>query len=120
AHGDPHMDMPPVLSALGARVIATGPAGSREIAVEDLCVGYYETVLERNELISQVIVPPMKDACAAYYKVTTRAAHDWPALGLAVSLRLDGEAIRAADVIVAAATDRPTRLRQAEAMLRGM
>lgn len=119
AHGDPHMDMPPVLSALGATVVATGPSGSREIAVEDLCVGYYETVLERNELISQVIVPPMNGGFAAYYKVTTRAAHDWPALGLAVSLRLDGQAIRDADVIVGAATDRPTRLRQAEDMLRG-
>lgn len=120
AHGDPHMDMPPVLSALGAKVVATGPAGSREIAVEDLCVGYYETVLERNELISQVIVPPMNGARAAYYKVTTRAAHDWPALGLAVSLRLDGAAIQAADVIVGAATDRPTRLHHVEDMLRGL
>src|SRR5690606_7191886 len=119
AHGDPHMDMPPVLSALGARVVASGPSGSREIAVEDLCVGYYETVLERNELISQVIVPPMNGGSAAYYKVTTRAAHDWPALGVAVSVRLDGRSIRDADVIVGAATDRPTRLRQVEDMLRG-
>lgn len=119
AHADPHMDMPPVLSALGAKVIATGPSGSREIAVEDLCVGYYETVLERNELISRVIVPSMEGACAAYCKVTTRAAHDWPALGLAVSLKLDGQSIKAANVIVGAATDRPTRLTQAEAMLRG-
>lgn len=119
AHGDPHMDMPPLLTALGAKVVATGPSGSREIAVEDLCVGYYETVLERNELISQVIVPPMKEARAAYCKVTTRAAHDWPALGLAVSLTLDGPSIGAASVVLGAATDRPTRLRQAEALLQG-
>ena len=119
AHGDPHMDMPPVLSALGARVIATGPSGSREIAVEDLCVGYYETVLDRNELISEVIVPPMQGGRAAYFKVTTRAAHDWPALGVAVSLQLDGEAIRQSSLIVGAATDRPTRLHGAESMLRG-
>ncbi|WP_353194850.1 FAD binding domain-containing protein [Pusillimonas noertemannii] len=119
AHADPHMDMPPVLSALGATVIATGPSGSREIAVEDLCVGYYETVLERNELISEVVVPPMDGACAAYSKVTTRAAHDWPALGLAVSLRLEGQVIQEASVVLGAATDRPTRLAKAEAMLRG-
>lgn len=119
AHGDPHMDMPPVLSALGARVIATGPSGSREIAVEDLCVGYYETVLERNELISKVIVPPTEGACAAYYKVTTRAAHDWPALGLAVALTLNGPAINTASIVIGAATDRPTRLSLAETMLNG-
>ena len=117
AHADPHMDMPPVLSALGARVIAVGPSGSREIAVEDLCVGYYETVLARNELISKIIVPPMHDAQAVYVKVTTRAAHDWPALGLAVSLKLNGTAVRSATIVIGAATDRPTRLQHAEAAL---
>ena len=45
AHGDPHMDLPPVLIALGARVMVTGPDGERSIAVEDLFAGYYETVL---------------------------------------------------------------------------
>ena len=119
AHGDPHMDMPPVLSALGAKVVATGPSGSREIAVEDLYLGYYETVLERNELISQVVVPAMNGASAVYHKVTTRTAHDWPALGLAVSLTLDGPAIDAVNVVLGAATDKPTRLQQAESMLRG-
>lgn len=118
AHGDPHMDMPPVLSALGARVVATGPAGSREIAVEDLCVGYYETVLARNELISEVIVPSMGSHRAVYFKVTTRAAHDWPALGVAVSLQSNGNSVREASLIVGAATDRPTRLSAAEALLR--
>ncbi|MGP1615333.1 MAG: FAD binding domain-containing protein [Pollutimonas bauzanensis] len=118
AHGDPHMDMPPVLSALGARVLATGPSGTREIAVEELCVGYYETVLNRDELISEVIVPPMGGRRAVYFKVTTRAAHDWPALGVAVSLQPDGGSVRNASLIVGAATDRPTRLHAAEALLR--
>jgi carbon-monoxide dehydrogenase medium subunit len=52
-------------------------------------------------------------------KVTTRAAHDWPALGVAVVLDMKGPQIGRASVIVGAATDRPTRLTQAEALLRG-
>ena len=56
AHGDPHMDLPPVLIALGAHVIAAGPQGERRIAVEDLFAGYFETVLHKNELISQLRV----------------------------------------------------------------
>lgn len=119
AHSDPHMDMPPVLAALGGRVIATGPQGSRQIAVEDLCTGYYETLLARNELISEVIVPPMQDSRAVYFKVTTRAAHDWPALGVAVSLRLEDKLIRDVNLIVGAATDRPTRLSEAAKQLNG-
>lgn len=120
AHGDPHMDMPPILSALGASVVVQSASGRREMLVEDLYLGYYETVLQANELITEVIVPPMNGAAAAYYKVTTRAAHDWPAIGLAVSLDFDGTAIRRAQVVVGAATDRPTRLATAETMLVGM
>jgi carbon-monoxide dehydrogenase medium subunit len=119
AHADPHMDLPPVLSALGARVTITGPAGERMIPVEALSTGYYETVLARNELISRVIVPPQANRPAAYMKVTTRAAHDWPALGVAVVLDVDGTQIRNASVIVGAATDKPTRLVAAEGVLRG-
>ncbi|TMH93492.1 MAG: xanthine dehydrogenase family protein subunit M, partial [Betaproteobacteria bacterium] len=33
AHADPHMDLPPVLSALGARVTIAGAAGERSIPV---------------------------------------------------------------------------------------
>src|SRR5947207_3024897 len=57
AHADPHMDLPPVFIALHARVHVVGPAGEREIAVEDLFAGYLETVLANNELITAVIVP---------------------------------------------------------------
>jgi carbon-monoxide dehydrogenase medium subunit len=52
-------------------------------------------------------------------KVTTRASHDWPALGVAVVLDMQGAAIGQASVIVGAATDRPTRLTEAERLLRG-
>src|SRR5665213_831292 len=57
AHGDPHMDLPPVLMALGATLTVIGPKGERKLAVEELFAGYYETVLEKNELIAEVHVP---------------------------------------------------------------
>src|SRR5882757_5906390 len=57
AHADPHMDLPPVLIALGARVVVTGASGERTIPVEELFAGYFETVLARDELITSVVVP---------------------------------------------------------------
>lgn len=119
AHGDPHMDLPPVLSVLNARLIATSPRGSREIPVDVLCTGYYETVLLADELISEIIVPPMGQQLAAYMKVTTRVSHDWPALGIGVSLQSKGDKIENIRLIVGAATDRPTRLTLAEQLLTG-
>ncbi|WP_137918621.1 FAD binding domain-containing protein [Hydrogenophaga sp. 2FB] len=115
-HADPHLDMPPVLAALSARVVITGPKGSRTVNAEDLCTGYYETVVERDELITQVTVPPQAGP-GHYLKLTTRAAHDWPALGLAVVLKMVHGQVEKAHFFTGAATDRPTRLVQAQTLI---
>lgn len=119
AHADPHMDLPPVLVALGARVVIVNPRGERMIPLEGLHAGYLETTLARGELIAEVIVPRQGGRRAAYLKCTTRSADDWPALGVAVVLDAEGDVVRDARVVIGAATDKPTRLANAEAALRG-
>ncbi|HEU4353547.1 MAG TPA: FAD binding domain-containing protein [Burkholderiales bacterium] len=104
AHSDPHMDLPPLLAALGAKVFLEGKKGKRAIPVEDLYAGYLENTLQRSELITELEVPAMGKRQAAYLKCTTRSADDWPAVGVAVVL---GEETR---IFVSAATDRPTRI----------
>ena len=113
AHADPHMDLPPLLSALGARVTIAGPAGERSALVEELYAGYLENTLKRNELITRLDVPALGKRRAAYLKCTTRSADDWPALGMAVLI--DGDDLR---IVMSAATDKPTRLISAEKILR--
>ena len=117
AHGDPHMDLPPLLASLGAVAHVVGKNGSRDIPVQDLYLGYYETVLAKDELIAEVTVPPLKGARTAYMKCTSRSADDWPALNLAV--RWDGAqgAIQNPVVVVSAATEKVTRLSEAEKIL---
>lgn len=117
AHGDPHMDLPPVLAALSARVAIAGPKGTRELPLTELYTGYYETVLERNELITAVRVPPLGGRKAAYLKVTARSADDWPALGIAVSFLVKNGAVHDAVVVVSAATEKLARLHGAERVL---
>jgi carbon-monoxide dehydrogenase medium subunit len=119
AHGDPHMDLPPVAIVLGARVRIVGSQGERELAVEDLLTGYYETALAPNELIASLHIPAQGETCAAYFKVTAGSADDWPALGVAVALDLDGGTIKSARVVVSAATPKATRLAAAEKVLAG-
>lgn len=119
SHADPHMDMPPVLAALRATVIIAGPGGvTRRVAADEFCTGYYETVLQRNELVASLCVPRQANAYS-YMKVTTRAKHDWPALGLAVVFQLDNGTITQPSIVLGAATDRPTRLLGAEQLLNG-
>src|SRR6266540_1470567 len=119
AHGDPHMDLPPVLIALGASVSVAGPDRTRTIAVEDLFAGYFETVLAKNELIAELRVPAQGKTRAAYLKVTTGSAEDWPALGVAVALEAEGASIKSARVVVSAATEKATRLTGVERLLAG-
>jgi carbon-monoxide dehydrogenase medium subunit len=119
AHADPHMDLPPVLMALGARITIVDAKGERAMPLEQLHKGYLETTLKRGELIAEVIIPKQGARRAAYLKCTTRSADDWPALGIAAVLDLDGANVRDARIVVGAATDTPTRLTKAEAVLRG-
>src|SRR5262245_31368800 len=119
AHGDPHMDLPPVLMALGASLTVVGPNGERSLPVEDLFTGYYETVLALNELIAFIHVPAQKSRQAAYLKVTTGAVDDWPALGIAVAIASDADVVQSVRIVASAATEKATRLTSAEAVLKG-
>lgn len=119
AHGDPHMDLPPVVMALGARVRIVGPDGERELSVEDLLTGYYETSLTPNELIAALTIPAQGNNRAAYFKVTAGSADDWPALGVAVSLDTEGRTVKSARVVVSAATPKATRFPSVEKLLVG-
>jgi len=110
AHADPHMDLPPVLAALGAQVALEGKGGRRVLPVEDLYAGYLETTLRPGELITHVEVPALGKRRAAYLKCTTRSADDWPAVGVAVVL---GDDTR---IFVSAATDRPMRVADERAL----
>jgi carbon-monoxide dehydrogenase medium subunit len=120
AHGDPHMDLPPILLTLGARVRVVGRAGERWVAIADFFRGYYETAVEPGELVAEVDVPaPPADARAAYAKHTALSADDWPAVGIAVFYRVTGGRIAEARVAVSAATEYPVRVAGAEAALNG-
>src|SRR5262244_1264213 len=71
AHGDPHMDLPPVLIALDASIVVAGSGGERTLKVENLFAGYYETVLRRDEIIAELRIPAQGTRRAAYLKCTT-------------------------------------------------
>src|SRR5713226_10709628 len=105
AHGDPHMDLPPILLTLGARISARSTRGQRWIDVSDLFVGYYQTSLAKDELITAVDIPGLSNGVHCWYeKFTARSADDWPTVGAAVCYSVDSNIITEARVAVSAAT----------------
>ena len=119
AHADPHLDLPPIWVALDATALIVNAGGERIVPVENIFVGYYETTISNDELVAEIEVPIRPTWCSRYVKVTTRAAHDWPALGLAFSLDFEETRIRDLRLVFSAAVDRPIRLLRAEEALRG-
>jgi aerobic carbon-monoxide dehydrogenase medium subunit len=119
AHGDPHLDLPPVWMALDASATIVNSSGTRTIPVGDIFSGYYETTLGQGDLIAELRVPVRRGWRSRYIKVTTRAEHDWPALGIGLSLHAEGRVIKDLRIVLSAAIDKPTRLIGAENVLRG-
>jgi aerobic carbon-monoxide dehydrogenase medium subunit len=120
AHGDPHMDLPPILITLGARVRALSRRGGRWIDMADLFVGYYELAIARDELISEIEVPAQPAGVHTWYaKYAALSADDWPSVGVAVWFRTESGRIAEARIAVSAATERPVQVRVAERALVG-
>jgi len=122
AHADPNQDPPPSLIALGATLKATSANGSRVIPMDEFFKDYYETVLNPDELITEVMVPKLPpNSGAAYIKFLPRTADDYATVSAAAVLSLDKSNKMIADVRIALGSVgvTPIRATAAEAVLRG-
>jgi len=109
AFGEPHADPPPLLIALGARVILEGASGSRSLPVVDFITGMYETAIAADEIIVAIEIPlPARDARVAYVKFQIL---ERPSVGVAaVATVRDGRFVGAPSVIVGGVDEMPRRV----------
>ena len=86
AHADPASDLPAVLLALDATVVARGADGEREIAIGEFFQGLFETALEPDELLTEIRVPKPAsgDGGSWSFQKFTQRAIDWAIVGCAV------------------------------------
>ncbi len=80
AHGDPASDLPAAILALGATLVAHGPDGHREIAATDFFTGFLETLLEPDEMLTEIRVPVATGGWS--YQKFNRRAQDWAIVGV--------------------------------------
>jgi carbon-monoxide dehydrogenase medium subunit len=88
SHGDPASDLPALLLALDAVFVVRGPGGERTVSATEFFRGFLETVLEPDELLTQIRVPKAPGAGFSYEKFQRRA-QDWAIVG-AMALRNGG------------------------------
>lgn len=119
-HAEPAADPPTVLSALGARVRLANTSRTRELTIDDFILGYYETELAPDEVLTAVLVPPQPAASgAAYVRFCSRSVGDMPLLGVAVVLRVSEGICEDARIVLGNVDSRPRRAELAEEIVRG-
>jgi carbon-monoxide dehydrogenase medium subunit len=119
-HADPSAEMPLVLVLLGGSVIAQGPAGRREIAAEDFFQSFLTTARSQDEIVVEARFPVLPAGTGWAFDEVTRRHGDYAVVGVGCTLRVDDSG-RAVDLRLAACgiSDRPVRLKAAEAILNG-
>jgi 4-hydroxybenzoyl-CoA reductase subunit beta len=114
-------DSVPVLIALGAKVRFASPRGEREVDVEALYRddGIAWLAKEPDEVLTDVLIPPPGAARTHYGKLRRRGSFDFPVLGVATTVTLDGEQVGSVRIVLNGVGSAPIRAKEAEAFLVG-
>ena len=119
AHADPAADMPAVMTALGATMIARGPGGEREIGAGEFFADYLTTTLAANEILTAVRVPKLGPGWGYRYEKFHRTAQAWAIVGVAALARRSNGQVAEARIGMANMGSVPVRARAAEAAAAG-
>ncbi len=119
AHGDPAGDLPAVILALDARMLATGPDGDREIPASEFFVDYLTTALAANEILTGVRVPKLGPDWGYRYEKFHRTAQAWAIVGVAALARRSNGSVAEARVGLTNMGSVPVRATATEAAVAG-
>ncbi|MCT9011255.1 FAD binding domain-containing protein [Streptomyces rhizosphaerihabitans] len=121
AHHDPAAELPSAALALDARFVITGPRGTRTVTAENFFVATFSTAVEADELLTEVVFPPLPADHGWAFEELTRRHGDFATVGVAVVLERSAGTgtVRAARVVFSGAAPVPVRLSAAEDALVG-
>lgn len=121
ASGEPLTDLSQIFISLDGKAKIAGPTGERTIPVEELFLDFYTTSLAMDEMLTQVVLPPLPPRSGIeYIRFSSSSVVDKPCAGVAVRLTLNSdESIHAARVVLGCVGATPVRARKAEELLTG-
>jgi aerobic carbon-monoxide dehydrogenase medium subunit len=122
ASGEPLTDLSQIFISLDGKAKITGPNGQRIIPVEELFIDFYTTSLAEDEILTQVVLPPLPPRSGIeYIRFSSSSVVDKPSVGVAVRLTLEtgSEMVQAARIVLGCVGATPVRARKAEALITG-
>jgi len=120
AHADPAADMPGIVLALKADILAQSANGVRTIKADDFFVGTFETALQPDEIVTEIrfAIPPARTG-SAYMKLENKASH-YAVAGCAAVVTLDTDGTcTSASVVITGASVKAHRASGVESVLVG-
>jgi carbon-monoxide dehydrogenase medium subunit len=114
---EPHSDPATLLTALEAQLTLVSSSGPRQLAMASFITGLMETARRHDEVLVAIAMPePAPNAGVAYERFKL---HERPTAAVAAIIAVDNGAITEARVVAGSVGDRPQRLPETEAILRG-
>lgn len=113
SHGDPGNDHPALMLALDASFVLTGPKGERVVKADGYFLGLYSTLLEPDEILTQIRIPVPAAGSGWSYSKLKRKAGDFATAATAVVLQMKGGKV--AKVAIALTNVGPTALKASAA-----
>jgi CO/xanthine dehydrogenase FAD-binding subunit len=119
-HADPSAEMPLLFVLLDGTLVATSPVGTRHIAAADFFQSFLTTSRRQDEIVVEARLPALPVGAGFAFDEVTRRHGDFALVGIGCVLSLDGSG-RVQNIRLAACgiSDRPVRLKAAEAALNG-
>ena len=118
-HADPGSDLIPAALCLGAELEVLSARGSRLLSVDELVAGPFETSLAADELAVAAHVPLLNHPWRHGYRKLTLRTGDLAVATAAALVRLEGDTVAEARLVVGGALRRAARIRRLESALAG-
>jgi len=119
AHGDPGNDHPALMLALGASFVLSGPRGERVVAADGFFLGMYSTLLEADEILTQIRVPIPAPGSGWSYQKLKRKTGDFATAATAVMLQMKGGNVASVSIALTNVGATALKAQAAEASLIG-
>ena len=114
---EPHSDPATLLTALDAELTLTSTSGTRRLPLDSFITGLMETARHHDEVLVTISVPePAANAGVAYERFKL---HERPTAAVAAVITVNDGTIIDARVVAGSVGERPERLLETEAILRG-
>jgi carbon-monoxide dehydrogenase medium subunit len=106
AHADPAADMPAVMLALDATLVARSKAGKRSIPAREFFLGPFTTALAPDELLTDILIPPLPRGARTAYVSHEQAASGYALVGVAVVVVVSKKMVTQCHVAITGVSDR--------------